>query len=97
MKLIIYWYEYIKTIDKPIVYYDYPRYSVFWYIVSVAYQGYITVYIVLNGIHLSVQFKVFADLYDSGLAHSRFLLFRALAAICCTDLTQIIFPGRTQK
>jgi len=34
MKLIIYWYQYIKTIDKPIVYYDYPRYSIFWYIVS---------------------------------------------------------------
>lgn len=37
MKLIIYWYQYIKTIDKPIVYYDYPRYSIFWYIILMAF------------------------------------------------------------
>jgi hypothetical protein len=33
MKLIIFWYDYIKGIDKPVVYYDYPRYSVCWYLV----------------------------------------------------------------
>jgi hypothetical protein len=33
MKLIIFWYDYINGIDKPIVYYDYPRYSVCWYLV----------------------------------------------------------------
>ena len=33
MKLIIFWYDYIKGIDKPVVYYDDPRYSVCWYLV----------------------------------------------------------------
>ncbi len=54
MKLIIYWYQYIKTIDKPIVYYDYPRYSIFWYIVSIL----LLILIVLDGFCLPVQSEV---------------------------------------
>ena len=34
MKLLIFCYEFLKGIDKPVVYFDYPRYSVAWYIVS---------------------------------------------------------------
>lgn len=34
MKLIIFWQEYMRGIDKPVVYWDYPRYTIFWYSVS---------------------------------------------------------------
>jgi hypothetical protein len=32
-KLLIYLLLYLKAVDRPIVYFDYPRYSKFWYLV----------------------------------------------------------------
>ncbi len=33
-KLIIFLLEYMKDIDRPVIYFDYPRYSLLWLIVS---------------------------------------------------------------
>ena len=33
MKLLIFAYEFLKTVDRQVVYFDYPRYSLAWYIV----------------------------------------------------------------
>lgn len=35
-KLLIYLLEYIQTIDRPVIYFDYPRYSVCWFLVRLA-------------------------------------------------------------
>ena len=37
IKLIIYLIEYLKNIDKPVFYYNYPRFSIFMYFVSSLY------------------------------------------------------------
>ena len=34
MKLLIYCYNSVKKIDREVIYFDYPRFSVFWYFVS---------------------------------------------------------------
>lgn len=34
MRLLIFCYEWLKTIDREVVYFDYPRYSFLWYLVS---------------------------------------------------------------
>ena len=34
MKLIIFFYEFMKDVDRPVIYYDYPRWSICWYVVS---------------------------------------------------------------
>jgi len=31
-KLIIFLMEYLKDIDRPVIYFDYPRYSLFWFL-----------------------------------------------------------------
>jgi hypothetical protein len=33
MRLLIFCYEWLKTVDREVVYFDYPRYSVMWYLV----------------------------------------------------------------
>jgi len=35
-KLIIFLMEYLKDIDRPVIYFDYPRYSLFWFLVSLS-------------------------------------------------------------
>lgn len=32
MKLLIFLYEYLKNVDRHVVYFDFPRYSLFWYL-----------------------------------------------------------------
>ena len=38
IKLIIFLIEFLKDIDKPVFYYNYPRYSVFVYFVSMRFK-----------------------------------------------------------
>lgn len=33
-KLIIFLFEYLKDIDRPVIYFDYPRYSLLWFLVN---------------------------------------------------------------
>lgn len=33
IKLIIFMWEYVKDLDRPVLYFDYPRYSMLWYLV----------------------------------------------------------------
>jgi hypothetical protein len=33
-KLLIFLMEYLRDIDRPVIYFDYPRFSLFWFIVS---------------------------------------------------------------
>jgi hypothetical protein len=71
MKLIIFFYDYIKAIDKPIVYYDYPRYSLFWYLVSLfKYHS-----LVFDVVCLSIQPELSLNLYDPRMAPPGLLAF----------------------
>jgi hypothetical protein len=43
MKLIIFCWEYLKDCDRPVIYYDYPRYSIAWYIVRIFHSNKLTI------------------------------------------------------
>jgi hypothetical protein len=50
IKLIINCLEYLRDIDKNVLYFDHPRYSIFWYFVS--YNHCLTLYIVSSIVYL---------------------------------------------
>ena len=73
LKLLIFAYEYLKGVDRQVIYFDYPRYSVVWYIVRYLDND---LCVVLDVIYLHLQCKVPFDILDSRSANPDLFLFR---------------------
>lgn len=72
MKLLIFCYEFLKTVDRQVVYFDYPRYSVAWYIFLMWFTysynpAYLLTYLTLGCLILVMSYSDFYRNYVSPL------------------------------
>lgn len=72
VKLLIFCYEWLKLIDRTVVYYDFPRYSIAWYIVSNTPTH--SIPLVPHVFHILLRAIVHLDIRASRGAASRQLL-----------------------
>lgn len=92
MKLLIFCYEFLKGIDKPVVYFDYPRYSVAWYIVR-RFQG--DCMIVSDASHILIPATIPPNISTTGSIDPCLFLFRPVGAILDTTLQRFLLPRGT--
>jgi len=62
-KLIIFLFEYLRDIDRPVLYFDYPRFSILWFVVIIL-SCFNSFFLVFRNIHLLFQPILFAYLLD---------------------------------